>query len=187
MKIGQTFYTADRNEWRQWLEANHEEAGEIWLLLPKKSSGKPSLEYNTAVEEALCFGWIDSTRKAYDRDTSAQRFSPRKRGSPYSQANKERIKWLARADKLHPSMRPVAEQVMAEEFVFPPDIMAAIRADERAWQHFRAFSPAYQRIRVAYVDGARKRPGEFEKRLANLVKTAAANQRIGYGGIDKHY
>ena len=73
-------------------------------------------------------------------------------------------------------------------FVFPEDILNAIRRDETAWEHYEAFSEPYKRIRVAYIDAARKRPAEFEKRLAHFIKTSRENKLItGYGGVDKYY
>jgi hypothetical protein len=82
---------------------------------------------------------------------------------------------------------PVAEKVLAEKFVFPPDILAAIKADTLAWNNYQQFSDAYKRIRVAYIDAARKRPEEFKKRLANFIRKTKENKLIGFGGIEKYY
>ena len=89
-----TIFFETRTEWRDWLQNNFEKETEIWLVHPKKSTAKMCVLYNDAVEEALCFGWIDSTVKTFDIDHTIQRFTPRKSGSKYSQANKERLKWL---------------------------------------------------------------------------------------------
>ena len=113
MEIGKTLYIIDRADWRAWLEKHFEREPEIWLVFPKKATGKPSIVYNDAVEEALCFGWIDSIRKSLDDDHSVQRFSPRKPKSGYSQQNVERLHRLAENNLLHPSVadtvRPVLE------------------------------------------------------------------------------
>ena len=85
MDIGKTLYIRDRKEWHEWLEANFNTEKEIWLIYPHKDSGKTRIQYNDAVEEALSFGWIDSTVKRYDEHSSAQRFSPRNPASDYSQ------------------------------------------------------------------------------------------------------
>jgi uncharacterized protein YdeI (YjbR/CyaY-like superfamily) len=90
-----TLYLTDRSQWRAWLEANYNKATEIWLVYPNKSTGKPRILYNDAVEEALCFGWIDSIQKSLDKDHAIQRFTPRNLKSDYCQANKERLKWLS--------------------------------------------------------------------------------------------
>lgn len=87
-------YFESRDDWRRWLSDNFETASEIWFVFPLNSSGKRSVLYNDAVEEALCFDWIDSTIKSLDKENKIQRFTPRNTKSTYSQANKERLKWL---------------------------------------------------------------------------------------------
>ena len=187
MDIGETLYLHHRKPWREWLKANFETATEIWLIYPKKASGKPRILYNDAVEEALCFGWIDSIVKKLDELHSVQRFTPRNPRSGYSQLNKERLRWLAGEGLLHPTVREAVSGILDEEFVFPADILGAIRANEQAWKNFQGFSPAYQRIRVAYIDAARKRPAEYEGRLRNFLAATEKGRQIGYGGIDKYY
>jgi uncharacterized protein YdeI (YjbR/CyaY-like superfamily) len=187
MDIGKTLYVKDRQAWREWLAANFKTEKEIWLVLPVKDSGRPRLQYNAAVEEALSFGWIDSTVKRLDEHSSAQRFSPRNPATGYSQSNKERLKWLAKEGRLHPSIRESVEKALNTEFIFPPDILKAIQDNPQAWANYRNFSPAYRRIRVAYIEGARNRPDEFKKRLNNFIRKTAQNKQIGFGGIDKYY
>jgi len=182
-----TLYVTNRKDWRSWLEKNFRTANEIWLVTPNKSSGKQSLPYNDAVEEALSFGWIDSTVRPLDAESRIQRFSPRRLGSPCSQANKERLKWLLKNRLVHPSISDAARKAVREKFVFPGDILAVLKADPLAWKNYRRFSPSYRRIRIAYIDGARKRPAEFQKRLSNFVRKTRANQCFGFGGIEKHY
>jgi uncharacterized protein YdeI (YjbR/CyaY-like superfamily) len=187
MEIGETLYVTNREDWRTWLEMNFDKQKEIWLIFPHKSSGKSRVSYNDAVEEALCFGWIDSTIKKFDEESSAQRFSPRNPKSPFSQPNKERLRWLMKKEKLHPSMVDLTNKNLEEEFVFPPDIIEAIKRDKKAWENYRRFSPGYRRIRIAYIDTARKRPEEFAKRLENFIEKTRQNKVIGYGGIEKYY
>lgn len=91
MEIGKTLYVINRKKWREWLRKNHKNEKDIWLIFFKKESGKPRLPYNDAVEEALCYGWIDSIVKKNDGEKFAQRFSPRKKNSFLSDMNKERI------------------------------------------------------------------------------------------------
>jgi uncharacterized protein YdeI (YjbR/CyaY-like superfamily) len=187
MDIGKTLCVRDRKDWREWLEANFATEKEIWLIYPTKDSGKPRIKYNDAVEEALSFGWIDSTVKRIDEHSSAQRFSPRNPDSEYSQANKERLKWLVKEGRLHHSMQESVEKVLRIGVVFPPDILQAIKENKKAWENFQNFSPAYRRIRIAYINGARNRPDEFKKRLNNFLKKAEQNKLIGFGGIEKYY
>ena len=187
MDIGETLFVFDRKPWRKWLEANFDTAREIWLVYPNKASGEPRILYNDAVEEALCFGWIDSIIKKLDDLHAAQRFTPRNPKSGYSQQNKERLRWLADEGMLHPSVHESVKDILNEEFVFPEDILHGIQANEQAWKCFQAFSPAYQRIRVAYIDIARARPEVYESRLRNFLKATERGKRIGYGGIDKYF
>jgi uncharacterized protein YdeI (YjbR/CyaY-like superfamily) len=181
MEISETFYTADRDEWRQWLAENYKTAEEIWLVLPKKASGQPRLPYHESVEEALCFGWIDSIQKTLYEESTVQRFTPRRPNSGYSQTNIERLRRLTAQGLVMPEFLDEVNEVLAQEFVFPADIEAALRADEQTWQNFRSYSGAYQRIRVAYVASRRKKPEEFEKRLNNLIEKTAQNKQFGYG------
>jgi uncharacterized protein YdeI (YjbR/CyaY-like superfamily) len=187
VNIGKTLYISDRHGWHAWLEANFNQEKEIWLIYPDKETGQPRIQYNEAVEEALSFGWIDSIVKRNDQHSSVQRFSPRDPRSEYSQANKERLKWLLKEGRLHPSIKDSVEKILRTEFVFPPDIMEAIKKNKKAWINFSNFSPAYRRIRIAYVAGARNRPTEFEKRLKNFIQKTEQNKLIGFGGIEKYY
>lgn len=187
MEIRETLYVSERKDWRRWLESNFETAREIWLVYPNKASGEPRILYNDAVEEALCFGWIDSIIKKLDSLHAVQRFTPRNPRSGYSQQNKERLRWLAEEGLLHPSVRESVEDVLNEEYVFPPDILEAIRANAESWRHFQGSSPAYQRIRVAYIDVARARPEVFVSRLQSLIKAGEKGRQIGHGGIDKYF
>lgn len=179
-------YLATREEWRAWLQENYQTTPEIWLIYPRKHSGKPRIPYNIAVEEALCFEWIDSITKTVDEDHYSQRFTPRKPRSTYSQTNRERLRRLIPQNKVMPEFLPKLKAIIAEPFHFPDDIKVALQADEQVWANFQQYSPAYQRIRVAFVDTARKRPEVFEKRLNNLLKKTAQNKQFGFG-IEDYY
>lgn len=188
MEPSAVFYTGDRQEWRRWLSEHFETETEVWLVFPMKASGEESLLYNDAVEEALCFGWIDSTIKHIDPTHRAQRFTPRKQGSLYSRPNIERLIWLNDRGLLHPSVQERVRPVISKPYVFPEDILDAVREDALVWQHYQTFSEPYKRIRIAYIDAARKRPAEFQKRLQSfLKKTREGKLIVGYGGIEKYY
>lgn len=181
MQITQTLYVTERRAWREWLAANYRTAAEIWLVGYPKASGRPNLPYNDAVEEALCFGWIDSINKKLDDERRAQRFSPRKPGSPYSQLNKERLRRLIAAGQVAEDILPGVAHIPDEVFVWPSDIMAELRADPAAWAAFQTFSEPYRRIRVGFIDAARARPEEFRKRLNYFLKMTARRKQYGYG------
>lgn len=186
--IDNTFYTADRSEWRAWLAEHFETEKEIWFVFPLKESGEAGLSYNDAVEEALCFSWIDSTIRHMDPLHRAQHFTPRKSGSPYSRPNIERLIRLDGQGAIHPKIRGSVSDLIRAPYVFPEDILNAMQADPVVWENYRAFPEGYKRIRIAYIDAARKRPTEFEKRLNNfMIKTRAGKMIPGFGGIDKYY
>lgn len=188
MKTKETFYTSDRQEWRNWLAEHFETKSEIWFVFPSVDSGEPSLSYNDAVEEALCFGWIDSTTGHIDEKHGIRRFTPRKNFSYYSRPNIERLIWLDGQGMIHPKVRPTVAEIIEAEYVFPEDILDAIRADETTWENYQGFSDSYKRIRVAYIEASRKRPEEFEKRLKSFLAKTRENKLIkGFGGIEKYY
>lgn len=184
----ETFYTSEREIWRKWLSENFEIKSEIWFVFPMKQSGQKSLLYNDAVEEALCFGWIDSTIKHIDPTHRAQRFTPRKQGSSYSRPNIERLIWLDNRGMLHQSVRADVLPIIRTPYIFPNDILEAVKADAVAWKNYEKLSEPDKRIRIAYIDAARKRPNEFKKRLESFIKKTREGRIIaGYGGIDKYY
>ena len=187
MQITETLSVTDRKKWREWLERNFQTKNEIWLIFPHKASGKKRISYNDAVEEALCFGWIDSIVKKFNHESSVQRFTPRNPKSKYSQPNKERLRWLQKENLLHPSMKDIAVKVLKEKYVFPLDIINSIKVDKEVWEKYQNLSPAYKRIRIAYIETARNRPEEFNKRLKNFIKKTKDNKKIGFGGIEKYY
>jgi uncharacterized protein YdeI (YjbR/CyaY-like superfamily) len=180
-------YVTNNIEWRDWLKKHYQSEKEVWLVYYKTHSGKPRIPYNDAVEEALCFGWIDSTVRSIDEDRFAQRFSLRNPKSPYSQANKERLKELVRQGKIVREVLATLGDLAEEQFEIPPDILGEIKANKEAWENFQRFSPSYIRIRVAFIDGARNRPEMFQKRLRYFIEMTGKNKLFGFGGIEKYY
>jgi len=191
MEITEILNVTNRREWRSWLAKNYRSAKEIWLIYYNKKSGKKRIPYNDAVEEALCYGWIDSTVKKYDEERAAQRFSPRRKNSNLSELNKERIRRLLEAGK----MTPAGLQIIAHhlenkspagkdihpfgEFVLPKDIRKALQKDSAIWENYSRFPEHYKRIRIGWIDGARERPEEFEKRLRYFMRMTAKNKMFG--------
>jgi len=187
MEITKTLYITNPKDWRDWLKKNYKTEKDIWLVYPKKATGKPRIEYNDAVEEALCFGWIDSIVKKLDEESTVQRFSPRKPKAKYSQANIERLRDLVAKKKVIKEVAEMLGKVLNQKFVIPPDILKAIKANKEAWKNLQKFSDSYKRIRIAFIDGARKRPEEFKKRLRHFIAMTEKNKMFGFGGIEKHY
>ena len=186
--MNNTLYLTNRKEWRKWLDKNFQTEKEIWLIYPKKASSKERIVYNDAVEEALCFGWIDSNVKSLDEQSFMQRFTPRNPKSTYSQSNKERIRWLYVQNMFHPSIVETIKHIVDEDFVFPEDILEILRKDVTVWKNYNQFSESYKRIRIAYIDSARISSEEFNKRLESFIKNTKNNKLIkGFGGIEKYY
>ena len=179
MEVTRTLYVHRVADWRAWLRKHHKTSREIWLVYYRKSSGKPRISYNDSVDEALCFGWIDSIQKKLDDERLAQRFTPRRPGSKTSELNKARARRLVREKRMTPAGLAAIGSLAAPRLVIAPDIKAALEKDPAAWKHFRRFPVAYRRIRIAFVEGARGRPAEFRKRLRNLVRRSAKNERFG--------
>ena len=179
MDIGTTFYPKTRKQWRDWLAKHHASEPEIWLVSYAKASGRPSLPYNDAVEEALCFGWIDSTNKKIDAESRAQRFTPRRKGSPWSEMNKARVRRLAEQGLMTQAGLDAGVDFLDESYEVPADILAAIKADDEAWKHFQEFPESYVRIRTGWIDAARDRPDVFKTRLGYFLKMTRQGKRFG--------
>ena len=185
MQITKTLYIKTRSEWRSWLKKNYRREKEIWLVFQNKSSAKKSISYEEAVEEALCFGWIDSIVKKTKKDSRVQRFTPRNPKSSYSQLNKERLIKLIREKKVIASVRKKLVDIENEKFIFPKDILNEIKKNKEAWKNFQKFSEAYKRIRIAFIHDARIRPDIFKVRLNYFIKMSAQNKQYGIKGIEK--
>jgi uncharacterized protein YdeI (YjbR/CyaY-like superfamily) len=179
MEIGKTLYVKDRAKWRSWLAKNHDKESEIWLITYKKHTGKLSLPYNDAVEEALCYGWIDSIVKRVDDDRTAQRYTPRRPKSQLSETNKERIRRLIDEGKMTEAGLATIKDKLDEKVEVAPDIARALKKDPEVWRNFRAFPESYRRIRIGWIEGARKRPDVFKTRLNYFIKMTAMNKMYG--------
>ena len=181
MEITQTFYATDRDAWRAWLQENYRSEKEVWLVYPRKETGRPRIPYGDAVEEALCFGWIDSTQKRLDDEHTAQRFSPRRPGVAYSQPNQERLRRLVAQGKVLPEVRESLGDLLDQPFQIAPDILRALKSNKAAWENLQCWPESYLRIRVAFVESKRDDPAEFDKRLRNLVEKSEKGKQFGYG------
>lgn len=188
MQITKTLYVKNRKEWREWLAKNYDKEKEIWLIYPKKSSGKEKIPYKDCVEEALCYGWIDSILKTIDEHTYCQRFSPRKPNSQLSELNKENIRRLIKAKKMTlAGLKAVEKQfnyekdkVESKTLIIAPDILKAIKSNKEAWKNFQKFSIGYKRVRISYIESYRNYDKSlFDKKLAYFVKMTSKNKNYG--------
>ena len=178
----------DRTGWRAWLDRNHASAQGVWVVTWRAQTGKPRLDYDALVEEALCFGWVDSREQPVDDERSMQLVTPRKQGSSWARSNKERIARLDNAGMLADAGRRVVEAARAdgswsrydaaEALEIPADLKAALAVDAQAAQNFKAFSDAGRRAILRWLIDA-KRPATRAKRIDETVRLAVQNERAG--------
>ncbi len=177
-----TLEVASRVEWRRWLEANHGSETEVWLVFHKRHTGVPSITYEEAVREALCFGWIDSILRRLDDRRYAQKFTPRKANSVWSTANRRRYADLARRGLLAgPGLErsPTARSGDAPRVSsIPAYIRERLDGSPRARKHFDELAPSYRRAYVGWIDSA-KRQETKEKRLREAIRLLAAGKKLG--------
>jgi uncharacterized protein YdeI (YjbR/CyaY-like superfamily) len=177
-------YCETRTEWRSWLEKNYAGIAEIWLVYFKKGTGKASVSYEEAVQEALCFGWIDGMEKGLDSERYSQRFTPRKPQSNWSESNIARVKRLIAEGKMtsvglaafegHESRR-----VEPRPTALPQSLEREFRKNAAAWQNFQKFPPGYRRMTIGWVASAKKDETQ-RKRLAKLIAFSAKSKRIEF-------
>ena len=184
MKIGKTLCVTDRSSWRAWLKKNHKKKSEIWLIYYKLISGKKRIPYNDSVEEALCYGWIDSIIKSVDKEKFAQRFSPRRPGSQLSETNRERVRRLIKSRKMTVAGMAAIKHAYRhadkpERVTLASDVLKALKENKSAWVNFQRFPEPYKRIRIGWIEMSRSRPKFFKQRLAYFVKMSARNKKYG--------
>lgn len=180
----ETVFARDRAEWRGWLTENFACAGEIWLAFYKKSSGKQTVSYAEAVEEALCFGWVDGLKKGLDEETFAFRFTPRREKSPWSPSNLARVERLIAAGKMTPAGLKAyhshgRRDVAPHPTEMPKELEAKFRKNRRAWTNYEKFPPSYRRVTSGWVASAKKEETRLQ-RLEKLIEQSARNKRIEF-------
>jgi uncharacterized protein YdeI (YjbR/CyaY-like superfamily) len=183
-------YCETRKEWRAWLAKNSAAAQEIWIVYYKKSAGKTSVSYEDAVQEALCFGWIDGMNKSLDAARYLQRFTPRKPASGWSESNIARMKRLIAEGKMTPAGLAAFEGHESRRIEPKPTALPkalerefkkkdAARHGGQAWKNFQKFPPYYRRMTAGWVASAKKEETQ-RKRLEKLIQFSARNERIKF-------
>jgi len=178
MEITETIKLQDRSAWRDWLDKNHQALTEIWLLFDNRPE-HPTVNYLDAVEEAICFGWIDSIQKRLSSHELAQRFTPRKKRSNWTELNKERARRLIRLGLMTDAGRTVLPDLLNAKFIVAEDIIEVLREKPDAWSNFLKFPDLYRRVRIGYIEEVRKNRIEFERRLQNFVNKTTSNKMFG--------
>ncbi|HYG82145.1 MAG TPA: YdeI/OmpD-associated family protein [Pyrinomonadaceae bacterium] len=190
MKLSKTLYVTTRDAWRAWLEKNHAAATEVWLIYYKKHTGRPRIPYDDAVEEALCFGWIDSIVRRIDEGRYAQKFTPRRDGSQWSELNIKRARKLIKEGRMtRAGLAKVGAEILAgrevsrteskrHEPAIPQYIEDALKKNRAARENFHNLAPSYRRNYVRWITGA-KREETREKRLKESIELLAQNKKLG--------
>jgi uncharacterized protein YdeI (YjbR/CyaY-like superfamily) len=191
MDLQKAKYFRDSEEWRRWLERYHDKEAEAWLLIQKKNSGSPGLGYQQALEEALCFGWIDGKMRSVDGQRFVLRFSPRRAKSIWSRVNREKAEKLIEAGRMTEaglaSIREAERNGMWARAVtntnrkrdeIPPDLQAALAENETARANFHNFANSYRNMYVGWVADA-KTEETRRRRIAGVVSRAYQNKKPG--------
>jgi len=178
-----------RAAWRSWLRVHHATSQGVWLILVKRTAGIPGVSYEEAVEEALCFGWIDSRPNTLDAERYKLRLTPRKPGSVWSRINKQRIQKLIRARRM--TLAGKAKVAAAKKdgswfrleeldrLAIPRDLLLALEKDGQARLNFEGFSASSKKVILFWIASA-KRPETRQKRIAETIRFAAMNQKAAH-------
>jgi uncharacterized protein YdeI (YjbR/CyaY-like superfamily) len=185
MESEEMVYCATREEWHDWLGANHDKCKSIWLIYYKKGSGKPRVPYEDAVEEALCFGWIDSTVKRMDEERYRQLFTPRNPKSGWSESNVARMEKLIKEGCMTEAglaqySNPAAHRSTTRDLdnVTPPGFMEAVEKDEKARAYFNKLPPSQTKQYFRWINDA-KREETKQKRISESVELLAQGKKLG--------
>lgn len=180
MELTNLLNVKSRDELRKWLEENHQKEKECWVIVKR---GKPNDDntfwYLDAVEEAMCFGWIDSTCKKVDDGLTAQRLSPRRKRSAWTELNKERCRRMEKMGRMTDAGRAVLPDMSLEEFKIDEEILYAMKEDPIVWNNFKSFPPLYQRVRIDTIQSYKKQADVFNRRLERLIENT--RKGIMYG------
>lgn len=188
MKIDQ-LYVTERKKWREWLKRNHSKKNEIWLIYYKKHTGTPRIPYDDAVEEALCYGWIDSTVKRIDEETFMQKFTPRNKNSIWSKLNKQRVEKMIKSGKMRKAgMDRVgdakrngewdAAYAVKDDVEMPPELETALNKNKKAKENFNNFARSYRCNYIEWVVNAKRRE-TIDRRIKEVVRRVEKNIKPG--------
>lgn len=185
----QTFHARTRKEWRKWLEKNHQSAKSVWLIIYKKGSNTPSVYYPEAVDEALCFGWIDSTPNKRDDGSYYQFFAKRNPKSNWSKVNKQKVAVLIEEGLMQPAGYQMIEIAKengtwtaldeVENIILPADLQESFSKNKTAFNHWNTFSRSSKRGILEWIVNAKK-PETRQKRIDETVSLAARNIKANH-------
>jgi Uncharacterized protein conserved in bacteria len=175
-------------DWHAWLEQHHNSEREVWLTYHKAASGQPSIDYEDSVEEALCFGWIDSIIQKIDEERYARKFTPRTDTAKWSVSNKRRVAKLMREGRMtEAGLSKLSEaddfredliDDSPRELVIPVEVERGLQASPLAWETFSKLPPSHQRRYIGWITAA-KRPETLQKRIAESISLLEKGERLG--------
>jgi uncharacterized protein YdeI (YjbR/CyaY-like superfamily) len=182
-------YVTDREQWRNWLTEHHIGVAEVWLIFYKKETGKPTIDYEDAVEEALCFGWIDSIIKKIDDKKYARKFTPRKDKSMWSDLNKKRANKMIKAKRMteigFAKIKAAKKSGLWEKdgrpqisFEVPPDLAKALAKNKKAKENFDQLAPSYRRQYIGWIAVA-KRAETKKRRIKESIALLEKGKKLG--------
>jgi uncharacterized protein YdeI (YjbR/CyaY-like superfamily) len=187
MKMNQTFTAPDRVTWREWLAEHGASESEIWLVYYKAGTGKATISYEDSLEEALCFGWVDSIIQKIDEEKYARKFTPRKPGSKWSELNKHLVAKLIKEGRMTEAGMAKVEFVLEEaptarpkrsDLPLPDWLKEGLMASPRAWENFSKLPPSHQRNYILWVSEARREETR-QKRIGEAIAMLQKNERLG--------
>ena len=189
MEIDKALLFSSRLEWRRWLEQNHDREKDVWIIHYKKDSGKSSVSYNDALEEALCFGWIDIIMRSVDDEKFILKYSPRKPKSVWSKLNKEKAEKLMKLGKMTDAGLIKIEEAKKNGFwdaaytnkdrdEIPEDLNEALLQNRDAWNNFYNFANSYWNMYIGWINSA-KAEETRKRRIEEVVKRSALNKKPG--------
>jgi uncharacterized protein YdeI (YjbR/CyaY-like superfamily) len=193
MPLQKTFTATDRDAWRTWLASNHASETVVWVLFQKKRTGESCMSYDDSVEEALCFGWIDSIIRRIDENTYARKFTPRTDTANWSELNKRRVAkciqegrmtavGLAKITYADPSnykgSTTRGRKSPRQPASLPAFMAKGLHTNEKAWKNFSAMPPSHQRNYILWITTA-KRDETRERRLKEAIRMLNQNKRLG--------
>jgi uncharacterized protein YdeI (YjbR/CyaY-like superfamily) len=179
-----TLDVCSRQHWRDWLQEHHASEAEIWLVFHKRHTLRTSISYDDALEEALCFGWIDSLIKRLDDERYARKFTPRKPDSRWSTSNRRRYEdlkargLLAAAGKERPPTSRSGDAPRPALSALPPYIEEQLKTDARVWDAFEKLAPSYRQKMIGWIDSA-KRAETKQSRLREVLSLLASGKKLG--------
>lgn len=186
MKITKSFIPKNQKDWRKWLEKNHNREEEVWLVYFKPASGKSTIDYETSVEEALCFGWVDSIIQRIDGNKYARKFNPRRMESHWSETNKRRVVKVVSDGRMTKAglakvtfdvekvdvNRSKAKPLVVE---MPERVEQELRSQPRVWDAFQRLTPSLKRNYILWLMDAKKSE-TFERRLRLMIQEVLAGK-----------